>query len=209
MPRARGEYNWEENMSTELESSYKKKVFGLAMSGKWKEVVEMYKEDSMVQKANITRSGDTGLHIAVSDGKEEVVAQMLDSIRTLQPPHRKEALQTHNHRRNTALHLAAAMGNVKMCDMIASEEPSLVDCRNVDGETPLFLAALYGRKQAFLCLHYCRNPDTASPPYYPNCTRNCGDTILHCAIAGEYFSKFNYIYLYSLLWCSLILFTNY
>lgn len=175
-----------------MEFEWKKKLFTSVMKKKWKEVVEVYGKDPMVQKEKITKSGETGLHIAVSDGKEEVVAKMVASVCTLSPEERKEALQTHNYRKNTALHLAASMGNVKMCRIIASAEPSTVDYRNVDGETPLFLAALYGRKQAFLWLHYIRNSDSISSPIYENCRRNNGDTILHCAIRGDYFGKLNY-----------------
>ncbi|KAF7818359.1 serine/threonine-protein phosphatase 6 regulatory ankyrin repeat subunit B isoform X2 [Senna tora] len=184
-------------MAMDMES-IKKELFRSAMKGKWKQVVEMYRNHPTIQKEKITRSGDTALHIAVSDGNEEVVAQMVDSLLNLSPKDREEALKTHNHRKNTALHLAAAMGNAKMCRIIASLEPLLVDCRNVDGETPLFLASIYGRKQAFLWLHYIRNnSESNSSPNYANCRRNYGDTILHCAIAGDYFDlAFQIIYLY-------------
>ncbi|KAI9072824.1 hypothetical protein K1719_045192 [Acacia pycnantha] len=107
------------------------------------------------------------------------------------------ALRTHNHRGNTALHLAASMGNTTICRIIASVEATLVDDRNHDGETPLFLAALHGRKQAFLSLHRIRNRNIMDPPFYGNCRRNKGDTILHCAINGDYFDlAFQIIHLY-------------
>lgn len=176
-------------MDGDLESN-KKKLFAFAMRGKWKEVIEMYEKDGRLHKAKITRTGDTALHIAVSDGNEEVVARMMEIVCRCSEPlqHRKDALQTQNDRDNTALHLAASIGNLRMCQLIGGLDPSLVDIRNVDGETPLFLASLHGRKQAFLCLHYLCNADHSSPNY-ANCRRNCGDTILHSAIAGDYFGK--------------------
>ncbi|KAI4301216.1 hypothetical protein L6164_034516 [Bauhinia variegata] len=171
----------------------KKDLFKIAMKGKWDEVVKIYKKNPMVHDAQITRSGDTALHIAVSDGQEDAVAEMVKLVQSERVP----ALRIQNERGNTALHFAASMGSVAMCQQIASTDPSLVDIRNFDGETPIFLAALHGRKEAFLCLHYICFPSPDQPVNYSNCTRNDGDTILHCAIAGDYFDlAFQIIHLY-------------
>ncbi|KAF7818357.1 serine/threonine-protein phosphatase 6 regulatory ankyrin repeat subunit B-like [Senna tora] len=156
--------------SAELENK-KKKLFTFAMIWRWRDVIEMYKEDAGLHQAKITRSQNTALHIAVSDGNEEVVARMVDIVCTHKHGNPIEALQTQNERKNTVLHIAASMGNLRMCDLIANVDPSLVDIRNVDGETPLFLAALHGKKQAFLLLHYIRNPPPHQP-FYANCRRN-------------------------------------
>ncbi|KAI9095404.1 hypothetical protein K1719_026438 [Acacia pycnantha] len=169
--------------------STKKKLFSCAMSGEWGKVIEMYKEDPWLHSAKIIPFGHTALHIAVSEGKEDVVKEMVDAMLP-------KALQTPNYRKNTALHLAASMGNARMCHIIANVERTLVDDRNIDGETPLFLAATHGRKQAFLCLHFIRNPDVTNP-FIANCRRNNGDTILHAAINGDYFDlAFRIIHLY-------------
>ncbi|KAI9109953.1 hypothetical protein K1719_018994 [Acacia pycnantha] len=178
-----------------------KKLFSCAMKGEWDKVIQLYRDDVSLHNARITRSRQTALHIAVSDGKENEVKQMLHVMSSQK--HQLElvrALRTHDHRGNTGLHLAASIGNATICRIIASVEATLVDDRNDDGETPLFLAALHGRKQAFLCLHSIRNSNittTTSPPLYVNCRRNNGDTILHCAINGDYFDlAFQIIHLY-------------
>ncbi|KAI9119264.1 hypothetical protein K1719_009939 [Acacia pycnantha] len=188
-------------LSSEMESIKKKQLFTFAMKGQWEQVIKMYVEDPRAHKSRITRSGDTALHIAVSEGKDEVVAEMVSLIVSHPDQlHIKVALQTQNNRRNTALHLAAEMGHSTICEKIANVEPSLLACRNGDGETPLFSAARFGRKPSFLFLHYIQNrnlPDGYTPPYYVNCRRNDGDTILHCAISGEYFDlAFQIIHLY-------------
>ncbi|XP_054782653.1 ankyrin repeat-containing protein NPR4-like isoform X2 [Prosopis cineraria] len=181
-------------MGKDLESS-KKQLFTFAMKGKWEDVIELYKKEPRLHKARITRSGSTALHVAVFDGNEEVVEQMVKLAETC-PIHCKEALETQNDRKNTALHVAASMGNLRICHLIAQKHPSLVNVRNVDGETPLFLAVLHGRKEAFLCLHYLSHPNGSSPNYV-NCRRNDGDTILHCAIAGNFYDlAFQIIHLY-------------
>ena len=104
-----------------------------------------------------------------------------------------------NH--HTPLHLAASMGNVEMCRKIGGTDPSLIARRNVAGETPLFLAALNGRKQVFLWLHYqYMSHPGASSSDSAHCIRDNGDTILHCTIAQEHFgkSKLRFILLYAI-----------
>ncbi|TKY71892.1 Ankyrin repeat domain-containing protein 6 [Spatholobus suberectus] len=173
--------------SREMEKT-NKRLFKISMKGEWDEVVEMYKDNKKVHTARITRSGDTALHVAVTDGQDDVVRQLVKLICS-EEDNGKEALRVQNERGNTALHFAASMGSVQTCECVASADASLLSVRNVDGETPLFLAALHGRKEAFLSLHYIHisQPDPKAANYYSNCRRNDGDTILHSAIAGDYF----------------------
>ncbi|GMY16801.1 ankyrin repeat and protein kinase domain-containing protein 1 [Fagus crenata] len=58
----------------------KKNLFKIAMQGKWEKVVEIYRTNPMAHKAKLTRSGDTALHIAISDGQEERVEELVGSI---------------------------------------------------------------------------------------------------------------------------------
>ncbi|XP_028769658.1 uncharacterized protein LOC114727097 [Neltuma alba] len=181
------------------QESNKKTLFSCAMKGGWGKVIEMYKHDATLHNARITRSGQTALHIAVSDGKEDVVKKMVHAMSLTQPNQGEliKALRTPNNRKITALHVAAVMGNARMCHIIATVEPTLVDDRNAEGETPLFLAALHGRTQAFLCLHCIRNPDITTPPFCGTCRRYDGDTILHAAINGDFFDlAFQIVHLY-------------
>ncbi|KAL4604635.1 hypothetical protein ACB092_10G205200 [Castanea dentata] len=60
------------------------------------------------------------------------------------------------------------------------------DARNKAGESPLFLAAFYGHKDIFLCLHKLL-VDTETTSINPFYRRNDGETILHSAIRWEYF----------------------
>lgn len=162
----------------------KKDLFNIAMKGEWKEVVRKYEQNNRAHDSKITRSGDTALHIAVSDCQEDVVAALVRLV-VSKHPRPKAVLGIQNDRGNTPLHFAAAMGNVRMCQSMALVDPSLVGARNKDSETPLFMAALRGKKEAFLCMHYiCGASHGAS-----YCRRHDGQTVLHCAIAGEYFGK--------------------
>ena len=67
--------------------------------------------------------------------------------------------------------------------------PSLGNERNQMGESPLFLAALHGKTDIFVCLfHICSNYLDES--YY---RRNAGETILHCAIKRECWGEHFYL----------------
>ncbi|KAL6291929.1 hypothetical protein ACE6H2_000071 [Prunus campanulata] len=115
--------------------------------------------------------GDTALHIAAFDGETEIVLQLLRHIGN-------NILKIQNNKGNTPLHLAAVVGDVKTCHAMATKEPKLVSSLNNENETPLFLEALNGHENVFLCLHsHCEEG------CYSFRARN-GDTILHAAMSG-------------------------
>ncbi|XP_059625908.1 uncharacterized protein LOC132268979 [Cornus florida] len=160
------------------EEEIKKNLFKSAMGGDWEDVVNLYKNHPEVHKSKITRSGDTALHIAISDGKEHIVEQLVKLMSS------KEALNVKNERGNTPLHFAASLGQARMCERIATKDSKLIGVRNNDSETPFFLAALHGNKDAFLLLHsICGSIEQG----YLNCRRNDGETVLHVAIYGDHF----------------------
>ncbi|KAL7200748.1 hypothetical protein ACSBR1_032639 [Camellia fascicularis] len=213
----------------------KEQLFRHAMKGEWKEVVEIYKKHAEVHVAKITKSGDTALHLAVSDGQDQFVKQLVDTIyeaakkdehgggggepaAALAPApaapsvqiegggggqasegapsgenkpggggeeeKAPEALRIKNERGNTPLHLAAASGSLAMCYWIAKQHPNLIFIRNNEKMNPLFLAALNGKKDAFLCLD---NLSRNKKPLLEYCRGSNGDTFLHAALNGEYF----------------------
>ena len=154
-------------------------------SGRWDLVVHDYETNfGWVHSAGLIKMlGGTALHLAVSDGVENIVENLV----TIICKKGMDALKIKNKQGNTPLHVAASTGSLRMCICIAKANPSLGNERNKEGESPLFLAALLGRTDIFLCLHYiCQSELNDS--YY---RKNGGETILHCAIKrqcwGEHF----------------------
>ncbi|KAF4366051.1 hypothetical protein G4B88_031420 [Cannabis sativa] len=168
------------------------------MQQNWHEVVRLYETDPNAQSTKISTSGYTALHVAVADGKDDIVYKLVASIKShistiISEDMTKSSLPSsyhdyyeddnrdvmmfrteveqvanasssplgiQNEKGNTALHLAAAIGNVPMCISIMSSLDldqdyyrSLIEIKNEKGETPLFLAAKHGKKNAFLYLN--------------------------------------------------------
>ncbi|XP_054778446.1 uncharacterized protein LOC129286516 [Prosopis cineraria] len=162
----------------------------------WNEVVQIFKENPEIHATKINDMDDTALHSAITNGASETsVKELVDEIVTTKH-NTMEALRAGNKRQDTPLHCAASRGSSFMCRQILRVDKSLVRESNIDGETPLFLAALNGHKETFLYLHsVCRNMHTASS--IPLWKRNNGDSILHCTIHRKYFDlSFQIINLY-------------
>ncbi|XP_054813261.1 uncharacterized protein LOC129313889 [Prosopis cineraria] len=185
----------------ELQENKRDKLFSAVMKGKWLEVIEMYKQERDVRTVEIT-TRDNVIHMAALSGDAKVVANIVD----FECEERDIVLRAGNDRKNTPLHFAASMGNVEICRKIGGAD-SLVTMRNIAGETPLFLAAFHGKKQAFLWLHYLymESPGASSTNHragasstdHPYWRRNNEDTILHCAIAeGHIDVIIEIVYLY-------------
>ncbi|XP_059630071.1 uncharacterized protein LOC132273055 [Cornus florida] len=158
-------------------------LFEIAMKGHWDEVVEVYKKSSKARMAKLTKSEDTALHLAVSDGLTDIVVKLVDSIPANEA---SKILEIKNGGGNTPLHIAAIVGNEDMCVCIALKQSNLIIARNAESKTPLFLAAHLGKQGPFLCLHEVWKKESVD---YTPCRKSNGDTILHTAIDGEYFSK--------------------
>ncbi|XP_050236057.1 uncharacterized protein LOC126686077 isoform X2 [Mercurialis annua] len=172
--------------------SLRSKLFRSAMRGEWGQVVEIYTTNPKAYAAQITKSGDTALHLAVRDGQEDTVAELVE-VMSGHLKEAREALNVVNDNKNTALHVAAAVRNARMCYCLANLDPDLVGVCNEDMETPFFWAAVFGEKDVFLCLHSICGHELGRKYY----RKADGDTILHVAIKGEYFDlAYQIIFLY-------------
>ena len=167
---------------------------------RWSEVLEMYKEKKELRIATInTWTGDTALHMAVSDGDEYVVKSMVNIVcgnidgKDNESPltsadengnEKKLVLEAKNSEGNIPLHLAASKGNAEMSKVLGHNDTASIAIRNMKGETPLFLAVVSGKsKKAFLWLyHYLHKNGSSSTNFVQSIRRDDGDTILHWAL---------------------------
>ncbi|MCH86842.1 serine/threonine protein phosphatase 6 regulatory ankyrin repeat subunit A [Trifolium medium] len=118
------------------------------MRGQWREVLEANEKNLEVLEAKITKAEDTVLHMAVYVNQIFFVTTLLDNISQNMC---RDILRMQNSKRNTPLHVAAEFGNVDICNNIAKRDHTIVSFRNFEGETPLFVAAVHGKRDAFFC----------------------------------------------------------
>nr|KYP39229.1 Ankyrin repeat-containing protein At3g12360 family [Cajanus cajan] len=123
------------------------------MKGKWKEVTGiLLEENKALCRMKINKSRGTVLHVAVNEGKEEVVKSV---VKAITEHDMSKAFESRNERGDTPLHLAATRGFKNMCELIIgenNERKHLVEIHNNEGETPLFHAALSWQKETFVYL---------------------------------------------------------
>ncbi|XP_022931014.1 uncharacterized protein LOC111437338 isoform X3 [Cucurbita moschata] len=173
----------EESMNEKHEATLRDFLYINTKRTEWEKVIKKYEKHPEAQGLKLTRNGDTALHLAVLDNREEMVQKLVNRIKDSK---RDELLETTNDRKENPLHLAAQMGSATMCYAIASAHHKLVEKRNKIDETPLYLAAASGNRDAFFCLyHFCRDLDSGI-------TANCrlssnGDTVLHSALRNDHF----------------------
>ncbi|KAH7577590.1 hypothetical protein JRO89_XS01G0271100 [Xanthoceras sorbifolium] len=125
------------NPEENKEKDITKKLFKNAMKGEWKEVVEIYTSNAWIHKEKITKSGCTALHIAVSDGQEEVVVNLVNIIIQISD------IGGFEDGRRAREHAAACGGDPGKREYVYmhSEPKQRYDyCRRKDGETILHSA---------------------------------------------------------------------
>ncbi|KAK4281208.1 hypothetical protein QN277_012730 [Acacia crassicarpa] len=170
-------------------------LYSSTLEGRWEEVVAEYKKNARIHKRPINITNDTALHVAVNDNKDDVVKKLVEELKRYKKS--LSALELGNDMGDTPLHCAASRGSLEMCRCIAEAQGGgdckLIEARNRNQETPLYLAALHGYKDAFLYL-YSRCADKTVGP----CRRGSdGDTVLHCTIRRDYFElAYEIIHLY-------------
>ncbi|XP_057434339.1 uncharacterized protein LOC130727028 [Lotus japonicus] len=161
---------------------------GCVVEGRWDYVIPAYENNSIFHKININDTRGTALHVAVNDGKSDLVSHLVTAI--VDHEHGTQfgvesALRSKNENGDTPLHLAASRGFVGMCRCIVGENgerKELIRAMNHKGETPLFRAVLTCQTQTFVYLHHVSKHDSNVP-----LRNNDGDSILHRAIRREFF----------------------
>lgn len=128
----------------------------------------------------VNLSEDPLLSIVIAYGKSDLAIQLISEMPT-------ERLMAANYDGDTALHIAAARGDVRVVTALVDKNPRLLEARNKHMEIPLHKAALYGETDVFWTLVDKNSPVDAR--------REDGATMLHCAVMGNapgLFVKFHF-----------------
>ncbi|KAL2907024.1 Ankyrin repeat and sterile alpha motif domain-containing protein 1B [Bienertia sinuspersici] len=115
-------------------------LYKAAVRGEWNEARKFIDEDPEALTARITIASETALHIAVGTGKDFEFVEKL--IKRMSP----EDLALTDHNGETALSVAAVVGNIDAAKSLVNKNP---DLPNISGKSglPIHRAAQYGQHE--------------------------------------------------------------
>ncbi|KAK4256158.1 hypothetical protein QN277_009062 [Acacia crassicarpa] len=135
-------------------------------------------------------AGNTAIHIAAKSNNPDLLRELLDLLP--EDSDRRQGLRTGNAHENTLLHQVVLCKNVDMVNTVLSyemeknlkqpEDGDLLELRNDLGETPVYIAAKYGRLK--MLKHMAKYINDMEPHFY---NRDFYPSILHIAIIGQHF----------------------
>lgn len=181
-------------------------VLGAALRGKWDAIISFYNFQQMEPLSDIDSegdntnvlvssvSGDTILHMCALCCQTDIMNQLLRIM-----PAAKRLLSVPNRKGNTVLHEAARTGIVEMAMLILKKEIDgggdqvLISVSNLNGETPIYWAAMYGHKDMLLFLNTTATSRRITSKFTspsmvgPLTMRTDGSTILHAAVLAEFY----------------------
>ncbi|CAL9138445.1 unnamed protein product [Musa acuminata var. zebrina] len=117
---------------------------------------------------------DPMLNVVIEYKKTDLAKRLIQNM----PAEKNGPLWYANYHGDTALHVAATVGDLDVAEALLRKNSGLVSARNRKNETPLHKAALYGHETMFRDL-------VKMGSHVPDDRREDGATVLHCAIMGS------------------------
>lgn len=133
-------------------------LYQAAFKGNWQQAKALLDTYPDIVGDPITEGGDTALHIAAAANHPNFVKELLKLMK-------KNDLERKNEQGQTALYFAAASGNVTIAEEMVEKNDKLTLIR-FEGKikcTPLYIAALLGRKEMVSFLFRVTPFDDLSP----------------------------------------------
>ncbi|KAK1556501.1 hypothetical protein Q3G72_006075 [Acer saccharum] len=128
-----------------------------AAKGYWGKAEEIFKGNRKYVRRSLTDAGDTALHVAVVAGRNDFLTELVRSDYI-----KEEDLEMKNGDGNTALFVAAMLGNIEVVLSMLEKNQDLVNVRNegrkVAAMLPVQMAASLGDEEMVNCL-YKRSKD--------------------------------------------------
>ncbi|XP_064993867.1 uncharacterized protein LOC103976203 [Musa acuminata AAA Group] len=122
---------------------------------------------------------DPVLNVVIEYKKTDLAKRQIQNMPAEKKPAEKPGpLWYANYHGDTALHVAATVGDLDVAKALVRKNSELVSARNWKNETPLHKAALYGHETMFWDL-------VEMGSHAPDERREDGATVLHCAIMGS------------------------
>ncbi|CAL9076195.1 unnamed protein product [Musa textilis] len=129
---------------------------------------ELWMESQKKEPVNLMN--DPLLSVAIACKKTRLAMRLIGDLAM-------DQLVAYNCNGDTALHVAAAVGNCQVATALFTRQSELLKSLNHNRETPLYKAVLYGNRDMFFCLLNARSN--------PFARKEGGNNLLHCAIMGN------------------------
>ncbi|KAL6288530.1 hypothetical protein ACE6H2_006040 [Prunus campanulata] len=113
-------------------------LYRAALENDWKAAKEIIDKEPSIVLASIAQGSYTALHVAAGAGHVHFVEKLMG---------RMNDLRLVDERGNTAFCVAAAVGYVKIAEIMRRKDPGLPKQRGFEGHTPLYIAALFGHQK--------------------------------------------------------------
>ncbi|THU56167.1 hypothetical protein C4D60_Mb11t14400 [Musa balbisiana] len=122
------------------------------------------------KKEPVNLMNDPLLSVVIACRKTRLAVRLISDLAM-------DQLKAYNCNGDTALHVAAAVGDCQVATALFTKQRELLESRNHIEETPLYKAVLCGNREMFFCLLNAGSNLFAR--------KEGGDNILHCAIMGN------------------------
>lgn len=124
------------------------KLLSVTIEGSWWKAKAILKNHENAATMVINKDGDTMLHLAVREGKNYFVNQLLNFIQN------GSAITIKNSKGHTALHTAVIVNNTEAAKLLVNKNEKLLDVSMSDygQHIPLYIACISGRINTFVYL---------------------------------------------------------
>lgn len=131
----------------QLDLSPYKKLWKAIVREDWKQVRnEVLNDKPFALTSPISAFYETVLHILVNS--EKALPLVREIVNRIDP----DSLGKTDYQHDTALSIAAYVGNKKAAKMMAMKNPELLSRTNYSGDSPFHAAARFGHEETFRCL---------------------------------------------------------
>ncbi|CAL9132898.1 unnamed protein product [Musa acuminata var. zebrina] len=152
----------------DLDLRHSRKLMSLIRREKYDEL--RMEGQKLREKEPVNLMNDPLLSVVIACRKTRLAVRLIGDLTM-------DQLMAENFNGDTALHVAAAVGDCQVATALFTKQRELLESQNNTMETPLYKAVLYGDRDMFFCLLNARCNLLAR--------KEGGNNILHCAIMGN------------------------
>ncbi|GJX25038.1 ankyrin repeat-containing protein [Tanacetum coccineum] len=158
-----------------------KKLQDATLERHWWKAKSILKNNIGATTLAISDNGDTILHLAVREGNNYFVKELLNFIKD------EEQVENRNSYGHTALHIAAIVGNKDAAELLVEKRPKLLEIEDGESNIPLICAYLNRQVNAFVYLAETTMQEGVQVNFVPD--RTFGENLFHTALFTKQYGE--------------------